>query len=166
VASSDPRTNPKDEVAPLLPFPSPDRDSGLLYLPRPPAPVTALLDRWVEGTRHALGEQEFAQTWAAGQTLSRETAIAMALADGDDLPPAADQPTVLAVQETGPFAALTSREVEVLRLIAGGCSNREIGDRLYISHRTVMQHVASILAKLGVAFRTAAASLAHRHGLA
>ena len=60
---------------------------------------------------------------------------------------------------------LTSREVEVLRLIAEGCSNREIADRLYISHRTAMQHVANILAKLDVSSRTAAAAFAHRHGL-
>ncbi len=54
---------------------------------------------------------------------------------------------------------LTQREIEVLGLIAVGISDREIGDRLFISPRTAMRHVANILLKLGVSSRTAAASL-------
>lgn len=57
---------------------------------------------------------------------------------------------------------LTSRESEVLTLIAEGISDREIGERLYISPRTAMRHVGSILAKLGVTSRTAAAMVALR----
>ena len=48
---------------------------------------------------------------------------------------------------------LTSREVEVLRLVADGLSDREIGARLFISHRTVERHVSNLLAKLGAARR-------------
>jgi len=55
---------------------------------------------------------------------------------------------------------LTTREVEVLRLIAGGASNRDIAEALVISERTVKSHVTSILGKLGVKSRTQAAARA------
>ncbi|HSJ54135.1 MAG TPA: response regulator transcription factor [Anaerolineae bacterium] len=61
---------------------------------------------------------------------------------------------------------LTEREVEVLRLVAQGLSNEEIGGRLYISERTVRTHVSNILGKLHLANRTQAALYALREGLA
>ncbi len=60
---------------------------------------------------------------------------------------------------------LTPRELDVLRLLVEGKSDREIADALGISPRTVMRHVTGILDKLGVSSRTAAATLAVRHGL-
>ena len=57
---------------------------------------------------------------------------------------------------------LTARETEVLALLAAGCSNAEIGARLYISPRTAEHHVASILAKLDVRSRAEAAAYAVR----
>jgi DNA-binding CsgD family transcriptional regulator len=63
-------------------------------------------------------------------------------------------------------AGLTGREVEVLRLIAAGRSNRAIAQALYISPNTVLHHVSSIFAKTGVANRAEAAAYATRHGLA
>ena len=62
-------------------------------------------------------------------------------------------------------AGLSSREVEILRLVARGLSNREIGRELYISEHTAANHIRSILRKTGCANRTEAASYAHRHGL-
>jgi DNA-binding CsgD family transcriptional regulator/tetratricopeptide (TPR) repeat protein len=61
---------------------------------------------------------------------------------------------------------LSGREAEVLRLVARGLSNREIGSTLYISEHTAANHIRSILRKTGCANRTEAASYAHRHGLA
>jgi class 3 adenylate cyclase/DNA-binding CsgD family transcriptional regulator len=61
---------------------------------------------------------------------------------------------------------LSAREVEVLRLVAQGLSNREIGQRLVISEHTAANHVRSILRKTGCANRTDAASYAHQQGLA
>jgi DNA-binding NarL/FixJ family response regulator len=61
--------------------------------------------------------------------------------------------------------SLTSRELEVLQMLAAGLSNKEIAARLNISEHTVKFHVASILGKLGAASRTEAVSLGIRHGL-
>jgi DNA-binding NarL/FixJ family response regulator len=60
---------------------------------------------------------------------------------------------------------LTAREAEVLRLVARGLSNRQIGEELFISAKTVSVHVSNLLAKLGASGRTEAATLAHRRGL-
>ena len=60
---------------------------------------------------------------------------------------------------------LTQREAEVLRLIAAGRTDREIGEELVISVRTVTTHVGNILNKTGSANRTEAASYATRNGL-
>ena len=61
---------------------------------------------------------------------------------------------------------LTSREADVLRLLARGHSNCEIGRLLFISQNTAANHVRSILMKTGSTNRTEAAAFAHRHGLA
>jgi DNA-binding CsgD family transcriptional regulator len=61
---------------------------------------------------------------------------------------------------------LTTREVEVLRLLAAGKTDREIGDALFVSRRTAATHVRNVLAKLDVSSRSAAAAHAVRLGLA
>ncbi|MEU1695817.1 response regulator transcription factor, partial [Streptomyces hirsutus] len=60
---------------------------------------------------------------------------------------------------------LTAREQEVLRLLARGRSNRQIGEELFISGKTASVHVSHILAKLGAASRTEAVAVAYRKGL-
>ena len=61
---------------------------------------------------------------------------------------------------------LTARELEVLRLIAAGRSNKEIAHDLAVAEKTVKTHVSNVLSKLGVADRTQAALYAVQHGLA
>ena len=76
--------------------------------------------------------------------------------------PAMPSPTPDALASLG----LTTREREVLELIAAGRTNRQIAAELFITDRTAGHHVSSILAKLGVHGRTEAAATAHRLGLA
>ncbi len=68
-------------------------------------------------------------------------------------------------EERNPFAQLTEREYEVLKLIAQGNSNAEIASHLYITDKTVKGYVSNILHKLHLADRTQAAVYAWREGL-
>jgi DNA-binding NarL/FixJ family response regulator len=63
------------------------------------------------------------------------------------------------------FAELTRREMEVLELVGKGLRNREIAEGLFLSEKTVKNHISSIFVKLQVNDRTEAALLAARHGL-
>lgn len=64
-----------------------------------------------------------------------------------------------------PFSELSDREMEILRLIAGGISNRKIAETLFISEKTVKSHVSNILSKLHLADRTQAAVYAWNQGI-
>ena len=79
------------------------------------------------------------------------------------LPTAAEDP-VPEPDGADPFG-LTPRERQVLALVAGGATNREIGAQLYMAEKTASVHVSRILAKLDVRSRTEAAAVAHRFGL-
>lgn len=76
-------------------------------------------------------------------------------------------PTVVAerLAERVSGTALTTRELDVLRLIVQGCSNKEIGNLLHISEATVKTHINNLLSKLGVSDRTQAATTALQRGL-
>ena len=68
-------------------------------------------------------------------------------------------------KQTDEASGLSRREVEVLRLVARGMSNNDIADRLALSKHTVHRHVSSILTKLALPSRAAAAAYAARQGL-
>jgi DNA-binding NarL/FixJ family response regulator len=78
-----------------------------------------------------------------------------------------DRLGVVAETEPGPAApaGLSDREVEVLRLVASGQTNREIASTLHLSERTVARHLSNIFTKIGATSRTAAAAFAYEHGL-
>jgi DNA-binding NarL/FixJ family response regulator len=90
-----------------------------------------------------------------------EQVVAEALAFVPAIAPAPPPASEAPAQSLG----LTPRELDVLRLLVEGHSDRAIGESLFISHRTVMTHVTNILNKLGVDSRTAAAAHAVRLGL-
>ena len=89
----------------------------------------------------ALGPSRFDAEFRAGETLSRDGAIRLALGE-----PAH---AVVEGRQHGGSEPLARREAEVARLVADGLSNKQIGARLFISERTVENHVGSILNKLG-----------------
>jgi DNA-binding NarL/FixJ family response regulator len=130
-------------------------------------------DQTLAAARDALGPRAFANACDAGRALSLEQAVAEALAAAEAVLRSAQAPVQIATDtppdgatEAAPGADLTPREREVLRLLAEGRTDREIAAALFVTPKTASNHVASILAKLGVETRTAAAALALRHGLA
>jgi DNA-binding CsgD family transcriptional regulator len=108
----------------------------------------------------ALGDADGARMeWTAAARVFRAFDAAPALAEVESLmsePAPANRP---------PGGALTAREVEVLRLIARGSTNRTIAGRLEISEKTVARHVSNILTKLDLSSRAAATAYAFTHGL-
>ena len=96
---------------------------------------------------------------AAGDALLAPSVTRRLIADFARRPSAAGPPAVVALD------ALTSRETEVLRLIAQGMSNTEISNVLYVAEQTTKTHVSRILAKLGLRDRTQAVVLAYESGL-
>ncbi|HEX5925536.1 MAG TPA: response regulator transcription factor, partial [Baekduia sp.] len=123
---------------------------------------------WLSHTLHQHARARIARGDAAGAVLLLREAATIAETNG--------QRALLArIRSIGPEPlvvpvalpdGLSSREVEILRLVARGLSNREVGAALMISEHTAANHVRSILRKTGCANRTQAATYAHRHGLA
>ena len=64
-----------------------------------------------------------------------------------------------------PTGALTAREIEVLRLVSTGLTNRGIAGRMSLSEKTVARHLSNIFGKLGLSSRAAATAYAYEHGL-
>ncbi len=120
------------------------------------APYEAAQARFLLGRAcAALGDQEAATAHRA----AAEAALAA-------LRNTTVEPGTGAHQRIGLPGGLSSREAQVLGLVATGRTNRAIAARLVLSERTVDRHVSNILSKLGVATRTAATAFAFDHGLA
>ncbi|MDQ3694933.1 MAG: LuxR C-terminal-related transcriptional regulator [Chloroflexota bacterium] len=108
-----------------------------------------------------------AELWAAGRAVPMAEAVAHALAVDLAAPSPTRPMAVIARLHAGPAAvvALTGRENEVLALLCQRLTNAEIAKRLFLSRRTVEDHVARLMAKLNVANRREAAAMAARLGL-
>jgi DNA-binding CsgD family transcriptional regulator len=126
-------------------------------------------DTWVAHTLY-----EFGRTLRMRRRPEDEAPAAALLFEAATLAERIGMPVLLAraqalgARTTPPGALpddLSWREVHVLRLVAAGMSNREIGQELSISGHTVANHVRSILRKTGAANRTEAAGYAHRNAL-
>jgi predicted ATPase/DNA-binding CsgD family transcriptional regulator len=120
----------------------------------------------VGAVRDSLGPA-FATAWAGGRRLSAAQAVAEVLAAGTGTSPSPATATVAAavavpvIHDTN----LSPREIDVLRLLVHGWSDKEIAAELGIGRRTVSSHIATIRAKLDAPSRTAAAIIAVRDGL-
>lgn len=107
-----------------------------------------------------VSKSEFAEAWALGRTLSEHQAVALAL--GASITPL---PNSALTGDPATQIGLTTREREVLRLLAEGLTDQQIAERLVISRRTVHTHLNSIYGKLGVSTRAAATRYALDHHL-
>jgi non-specific serine/threonine protein kinase len=112
----------------------------------------AAYERAVIAAQLAMGPARFEAEWAAGRKLSLADAIAAAIAI------TAAEANAAGTGSQPPFG-LTSRELDVVRLLARRATNKEIARALFISPRTVGRHVDSILRKLGVASRREVAAV-------
>ncbi|MFK0286020.1 AAA family ATPase [Streptomyces sp. NPDC090499] len=112
------------------------------------AEALAGVGRHAEAAEQARAARETAAALAAGPLLARADALLRRSAPADT-----------------PVSPLTAREQDVLRLLALGRSNRQIGEELFISGKTASVHVSNILAKLGAASRTEAVAIAYRERL-
>jgi DNA-binding CsgD family transcriptional regulator len=127
-------------------------------------PDVDFLARYTDGVaavRATLGTRRTADLLVVGQALSLDQAVDAALALADELSTHARGPIISRDEHGG----LSSREREVLRLIAAGQTNAEIASALFIAPRTVTTHASHILNKLGLESRSALIAYAHREGL-
>ena len=127
----------------------------------------------VEAVRERLGAVAFDRRVTDGALLQPAEALAVAVEYTRDL--GATEPAVPAIAPAGRRqpsvgvndgpSALTPRELDILRVLVTGATNRQIGDQLGLRPKTVMHHSVSIYGKLGVRGRTEATAWAYRQGL-
>lgn len=114
-------------------------------------------------TADRINDPSLRRSYLYGVPLHRD--LIQAARDAGVWPEAAGESSVTDPVRLG-AAGLTRRELEVLKLVAAGRSNREIADQLFISEKTVARHLTNIFGKVDVQSRTAAAAFAYRHGIA
>jgi ATP/maltotriose-dependent transcriptional regulator MalT len=132
-------------------------------VPLPPV-ERAPYHRAIASSRTQLGEQAFATAWARGRTLSPEPGLAAL--ERVALPIPGEPSSSPTTASPAPYPdGLTTREVEVLRVVAQGLTNEQVAQRLVISPRTVDTHLTSIYSKIGVSSRAAATRYAIEHHL-
>jgi DNA-binding CsgD family transcriptional regulator len=127
-----------------------------------PIPLAQRADyeRSLSAARVHLGERAFAAAWNQGRAMTPQQAL---VAQGHK---PTSSPTSIPTRPPTYPAGLTAREVEVLRLLAGGLTDLQIAEKLVLSPRTVHAHLSSIYSKLGVTSRSAATRYAIEHHLA
>lgn len=122
-------------------------------------------DAAAQTLRRSLGRVGFERAFAAGERMTPAELAAFAEAMPAPNVEAQPAPALATASKPSPRPRLSDRELDVLRLVAAGHSNREIADVLFISPRTASTHVEHILGKLEVNSRSAAVAVALREGL-
>ncbi len=113
------------------------------------------VEQAVSTLRSRLDEENFAAAWSEGRAMTQAEIIEYALAT---------EQAHTSDEET-PSSPLSTREAEILVLVAEGLTNPQIAEKLYLSPRTVGQHLRSIYRKLGVSSRAAATTFAVEQGI-
>ncbi|MGH3813138.1 MAG: LuxR C-terminal-related transcriptional regulator [Pseudonocardiaceae bacterium] len=114
----------------------------------------ASYDTDVARARDALGEHAFDAVWVEGEALTVDEAVTyVSRARGERKRPSSG------------WASLTPTELEVVKLVAKGLTNPEVGERLFIGRGTVKTHLAHVFTKLGIATRSELAAEATRRGV-
>jgi predicted ATPase/DNA-binding NarL/FixJ family response regulator len=131
----------------------------------PSASARERFEQAIAQVRDGLDPHRFETRWASGRSLMIEQLIDAGQQLAAGMRAAACPAISDRMRVVSSVARLSPRESEVLRLIADGQPDREIAEALCISPRTVTSHVTSILNKLGVNSRAAAAAYAVRHEL-
>src|SRR5579863_7595327 len=125
-------------------------------MPLPPV-YRAGYERSVAAARARLGKQVFTTAWAEGRTMTPEQVLAAPGRVALSTQAAAGQPATTTAKTLATYpAGLTTREVEVLRLVAQGLTDAQVAEQLVISPRTVNFHLTSVYGKIGVSSRSAA----------
>jgi DNA-binding CsgD family transcriptional regulator len=119
-------------------------------------------ERSVTAARTQLGEKVFAQAWAEGRAMTPEQVLDVQTPGMKPISESSSSTPPTKASPTYP-AGLTSREVEVLRLVAQGLTDAQVAEQLVISPRTVNTHLTSIYGKIGVSTRSAATRYAIKH---
>jgi len=139
---------------------------------RPIPLVEANLGPALDAARHAIGEAAFAAEEQIGRRMTLDEAVneALALQVTARLDATRQGARIGTIASTSapastPIGGLTPREVEVLQLIATGCTSQEIADRLVISIHTVERHITHVYQKIGARGRAEATAFALTHGL-
>jgi predicted ATPase/DNA-binding CsgD family transcriptional regulator len=119
----------------------------------------AVQEPYLVASRSRLEEAAWEAAFAEGRTMTLEEAVEYALSE--------EEPSTATLSSSRPEhpAGLTSREIEVLGLVAAGMTSAQIAKELFLSPRTVEAHLASIYHKLGVTSRAGATRFALEHGL-
>lgn len=144
------------------------RDSLPLVEPYIPEPQLVRYNEILDGVREALGAAAFDQHAARGAALDWYSALdeAARYLDGVSEASTVDLSEPSSLEEPQLVARLTTRQVEVLRLLAAGMSNKEIATELGVRAKTVMHHTVAIYRELGVRGRSEATAVAFRSGIA
>jgi predicted ATPase/DNA-binding CsgD family transcriptional regulator len=127
-----------------------------------PACPKGIIEKWLLLTRLRttletdLGLDDFADAWERGKTLDLDATIRLLLTEMDksQADESATIPSRILAVNNALTNPLSDRELEVLRLLAAGLSNREIAERLVVAESTIKKHITHIYDKIGVTSRT------------
>lgn len=106
----------------------------------------------IDSLRNAMGDSEFATAWAEGSGLSAAEAIAYA-----------QRGRCERKRSPSGWPSLTPTELDIVRLVSEGLTNKDVGAKLFISPRTVQTHLTHVYTKLGISSRVQLAQEAARH---